>query len=368
MRQLICKQDFSQWLNEFHHPQLIEGWADQPNILCQTNVVSELNGHHISVNLPFASNSIESRLQEWIRQQIEQNQIPCSVNVTITTDVKALQSPIAKYTKGVKNIIAVTSAKGGVGKSTISVNLALAMTRSGAKVGLLDADIYGPSVPIMLDQQDARPLIKENKWMQPIQAYGLYTHSIGYLVDKEHAAVWRGPMASKALGQLLNETQWPDLDYLVVDMPPGTGDIQLTLSQQFPVTTTVIVTTPQDLALADARKGVKMFEQVNVPVLGVIENMSYHICSQCGHHESIFGQGGATQMAKDYGLSLLAQIPLHISMREDIDVGKPTVVGRPNSEQAKFYLDLADNVCSRMYWQGKQKPDAIPLTMVESST
>lgn len=358
MRQLISKQDFSQWLNEFQHSQLVEDWATQPHVL------SEPDGSNIIITLPFASNSVEVQLQDWIKQQLEKSEIP-AVNVTIKTDVKALESHISKYTKGVKNIIAVTSAKGGVGKSTTSVNLALAIARSGAKVGLLDADIYGPSVPMMLDQQDASPLVKDNKWMQPINAYGLFTHSIGYLVDKEQAAIWRGPMASKALGQLLEETEWPDLDYLVIDMPPGTGDIQLTLSQRFPVTAAVIVTTPQDLALADARKGATMFEQVNVPVLGVVENMSYHICSQCGHHEHIFGHGGAAKMASDYGLSLLAQIPLHIAMREDIDSGKPTVVARPNSEHAKYYLDLADSVCSRMYWQGKEKPDAIPLTMVD---
>ncbi|MCL9782625.1 iron-sulfur cluster carrier protein ApbC [Vibrio sp. S4M6] len=358
MRQLNSKQDFYQWLNEFQSKQLATGWAEKPGVL------TVKDGNEVAIVLPFCSNSVEKELNEWISQQIEQK-IVADINVNISTQVKSLQSHVTQYVKGVKNIIAVTSAKGGVGKSTTSVNLALAMANSGAKVGLLDADIYGPSVPMMLNQEDARPLVRDNKWMQPISAYGLYTHSIGYVVDKEQAAVWRGPMASKALSQLLEETEWPDLDYLVIDMPPGTGDIQLTLSQKIPVTAAVIVTTPQDLALADARKGANMFEQVNVPVVGMVENMSYHICSQCGHHEAIFGQGGAEKMAKDYGLSLLAQIPLHIAMREDIDQGKPTVVARPGSEHAQYYLDLADTVCSRMYWQGKVRPDSIAFTAVE---
>jgi ATP-binding protein involved in chromosome partitioning len=201
--------------------------------------------------------------------------------------------------------------------------------------------------------------------MQPIAAHGIYTHSIGYLVSKDEAAIWRGPMAAKALAQLLNETEWPELDYLVIDMPPGTGDIQLTLAQQVPVTGAVIVTTPQDLALADARKGAAMFNKVEVPVVGLVENMSYHICSNCGEKEHIFGAGGAEKMSGEYGLDLLAQIPLHIEMREDIDRGVPTVAARPDSEHAQLYLALAEAVSSRLYWHGKAKPDSILFTMVE---
>ncbi len=218
---------------------------------------------------------------------------------------------------------------------------------------------------MMLGQLDARPQVQNNKWMMPIEAHGIFTHSIGYLVSKDDAAIWRGPMAAKALGQLVNETVWPELDYLVIDMPPGTGDIQLTLSQQIPVTGAVVVTTPQDLALADARKGVAMFDKVNVPVAGLVENMSYHICSHCGEKEHIFGAGGAEKMSQEYGLDLLAQIPLHISMREDIDNGKPTVVSRPDSEHAQQYMQLAQSVCARLYWKGKEKPDSIMFTMVE---
>jgi ATP-binding protein involved in chromosome partitioning len=266
---------------------------------------------------------------------------------------------------GVKNIIAVTSAKGGVGKSTTAVNLALAVSASGARVGLLDADIYGPSVPLMLGTIKEKPKVRDNKWMQPIHVQGIYTQSIGYLVSQDEAAIWRGPMASKALTQLLNETEWPDLDYLFVDMPPGTGDIQLSLAQQVPVTGAVIVTTPQDLALADARKGAAMFEKVEVPVIGVIENMSYHVCSHCGERENIFGVGGAIQISQELGLDLLAQLPLHIHIREDIDSGLPSVVGRPNSEHARNYFELAQKMSAKLYWCGKEKPESISFKMVE---
>ena len=357
MRQFTSKQDFCDWLNQFKHPCLTEEWASQPNI-----IAVETEG--FSIALPFAANSLVDDLSGWIANQQESSQVP-SFKFSIQIAPKALETHVAAEVKGVKNIIAVTSAKGGVGKSTTSVNLALAMAQSGAKVGLLDADIYGPSVPMMMGQMNASPQVRDNKWMQPISAHGIYTHSIGYLVSKDEAAIWRGPMAAKALAQLLNETEWPDLDYLVIDMPPGTGDIQLSLAQQVPVTGAVIVTTPQDLALADARKGAAMFEKVHVPVIGLVENMSYHICSHCGEKEHIFGAGGAEQMSQEYGLDLLAQIPLHISVREDIDNGKPTVAARPDSEHAKQYMALAQSTCARMYWKGKEKPESILFTMVE---
>ncbi|GAL04886.1 scaffold protein for [4Fe-4S] cluster assembly ApbC MRP-like [Photobacterium aphoticum] len=255
----------------------------------------------------------------------------------------------------------VSSAKGGVGKSTTSVNLALGLQAQGAKVGLLDADIYGPSVPMMLGTVDEKPVSADGKMMMPIESCGLYTNSVGYLVPADSATIWRGPMASKALSQIITETWWPDLDYLVIDMPPGTGDIQLTLAQQIPVTGAVVVTTPQDLALADAIKGVSMFHKVDVPVLGVVENMSYHICSQCGHHEPIFGTGGAARMAEEYAVPLLAQLPLHIKIREDIDNGKPTVAASPDSEQAQAYIQLAGAVASRLYWQGTPVTEQITI-------
>ncbi len=357
MHQFTSKQDFCHWFNQFQHPRLVESWADVHGVV-KISAQGEIN-----IRLPFASNELQDALHDWIKSQQISAIVP-EFPFNIAQSVKALETHVSNSVKGVKNIIAVSSAKGGVGKSTTAVNLALAIAHSGAKVGLLDADIYGPSVPMMLGQEDARPEVRDAKWMEPIFAHGIYTHSIGYLVDKSEAAIWRGPMASKALSQLLTETDWPELDYLVIDMPPGTGDIQLTLSQQIPVTGTVLVTTPQDLALADARKGAAMFNKVQVPVVGVVENMSYHICSQCGATEHIFGMGGAEKMCQEFGLALLGQIPLHIAMREDIDAGIPTVARRPESEHAGYYKQLADRVCSAMFWQGKAKPDTIDFTMV----
>ncbi len=357
MRQFSSKQDFCDWLNQFQHPSLIEEWASQPNVV-------SVEAQSFNITIPFAAFSLKEALFQWIKAEKISGHVP-DFNCEIAIQPKALETHVAAEVRGVKNIIAVTSAKGGVGKSTTSVNLALAIAKCGAKVGLLDADIYGPSVPMMLGQLNTRPEVRDNKWMQPVQAHGIYTNSIGYLVDQADATIWRGPMASKALAQILNETEWPDLDYLVIDMPPGTGDIQLTLSQQIPVTGALIVTTPQDLALADARKGAAMFQKVEVPVVGMIENMSYHICSHCGEKEHIFGTGGAETLANEFGLSLLAQIPLHITMREDIDAGTPTVAARPDSEHTAAYVALAERVCASMYWQGKAKPESIMFTMVE---
>ncbi|OIQ25887.1 iron-sulfur cluster carrier protein ApbC [uncultured Vibrio sp.] len=361
MRQFDSKQDFCQWLNEFKHPNLVEGWADHAGVL----TISATGVFQISI--PFAANELIEELNAWVLKA-QKMQAVAAFQFSISVSIKTLQTQVSQPIKGVKNVIAVTSAKGGVGKSTTSVNLALAIAKSGAKVGLLDADIYGPSVPMMMGTEDAQPEVRDNKWMQPIKAHGIYTHSIGYLVDKSEAAIWRGPMASKALAQLVNETEWPELDYLVIDMPPGTGDIQLTLSQQIPVTGAVIVTTPQDLALADARKGAAMFNKVNVPVVGLVENMSYHICSNCGEKEHIFGSGGAQSMSVEYGLSLLGQVPLHINLREDIDSGEPTVAKSTKddsrNEHTQRYLALAERVCSCLYWQGNPKPDAISFHMV----
>lgn len=347
----LSKDVLLQRLSQFEHEALIEGWADTPNVLEYSD-----QGEAI-ITLPFYYQDLATELQAWCELQAKQDEgFPV---VRVTTAVRTLQSAHGQAVKGVKNIIAVSSAKGGVGKSTTAVNLALALHHLGAKVGLLDADIYGPSVPLMLGTQGNKPGVKDNKWMIPVLAHGLYSHSIGYLIDEQDAAIWRGPMASKALAQILNETLWPELDYLIIDMPPGTGDIQLTLSQQVPVTSALLVTTPQDLALADARKGAAMFEQVEVPVLGIIENMSYHICSQCGHQEAIFGEGGAQKMAQEAHLSLLAQIPLHIDLRSDIDNGCPTVAARPDSEHAQKYRELASNVAAKLFWQGTPQPDSI---------
>lgn len=240
----------------------------------------------------------------------------------------------------VKNIIAVASGKGGVGKSTTSVNLALALAAEGANVGLLDADIYGPSQPQMLGIS-GRPESKDGKSMEPMLAHGIQAMSIGFLVDNDTPMVWRGPMVTGALEQLLRDTKWSNLDYLVIDLPPGTGDIQLTLAQKIPVTGAVIVTTPQDIALLDARKGLKMFEKVGIPILGIVENMSTHICSHCGHEEPIFGAGGGALMSQDYNVDLLGSLPLDMAIRMQADSGKPTVISEPNSKIADIYKAIA---------------------------
>ena len=254
-----------------------------------------------------------------------------------------------KLIPGIKNIIAVASGKGGVGKSTTAVNLALALAAEGAKVGILDADIYGPSQPMMLGIKDDRPEPSaDGKKLEPLNAHGLQAMSIGFLIDPDTPMVWRGPMVTQALEQLLNQTKWKDIDYLVVDLPPGTGDIQLTLAQRVPVTGAVIVTTPQDIALIDARKGLKMFEKVGVPILGVVENMSLHICSQCGHEEPIFGTGGGQKMCNDYGVEFLGGLPLDIRIREETDAGKPTVVAEPESRIAEIYRAIARRVAVKV--------------------
>jgi ATP-binding protein involved in chromosome partitioning len=243
----------------------------------------------------------------------------------------------------VRNIIAVASGKGGVGKSTTAVNLALALQRQGARVGLLDADIYGPSVPIMLGLS-GRPKSNDGKTMEPLVGHGLQANSIGFLIDADAPAIWRGPMVTQAVEQLLRQTNWDRLDYLIVDMPPGTGDIALTMAQKVPLTGAVIVTTPQDLALADARKALRMFQKVNVPVLGVVENMSVHVCSNCGHAEPIFGEHGGRDMAAEFNLPWLGALPLRMDIREQTDSGSPTVAADPDGTVAAVYLDVARKV------------------------
>ncbi len=262
-----------------------------------------------------------------------------TVNVTQKITSHAVQRGV-KLIPGVKNIIAVASGKGGVGKSTTAVNLALALAAEGAKVGVLDADIYGPSQPTMLGIA-GRPESKDGKTLEPLEAYGLQAMSIGFLIDVDTPMVWRGPMVTQALEQLLKDTNWRDLDYLIVDMPPGTGDIQLTLSQKVPVTGAVIVTTPQDIALLDARKGLKMFEKVGVPIVGIVENMSIHVCSKCGHAEHIFGEGGGEKMCADYDVPFLGGLPLDIRIREQADSGRPTVVADPDGKIAEIYREIA---------------------------
>ena len=242
----------------------------------------------------------------------------------------------------IKHIIAIASGKGGVGKSTTAVNLALALKAQGASVGLLDADIYGPSQQLMLGiAPGLRPEQQDGQYLLPVEAHGLKTMSMGYLVDERTPMVWRGPMAGGALAQMLEQTLWGELDFLVIDMPPGTGDIQLTLSQKAKVAGAVIVTTPQDIALLDAQKGIEMFRKVDVPVLGIVENMSVHICSECGHAEHIFGEQGGSRIATEYAVPLLASLPLSMSIREQVDAGRPTVVAEPDSAASQMYLKAA---------------------------
>jgi len=266
----------------------------------------------------------------------------------------------------VKNVIAVASGKGGVGKSTTSVNLALALAAEGATVGLLDADIYGPSQPQMLGLS-GRPDSADGKSIEPMEAYGIQAMSIGFLVDTDTPMVWRGPMVTGALEQLLRDTKWRDLDYLVIDLPPGTGDIQLTLAQKIPVTGAIIVTTPQDIALLDARKGLKMFEKVGIPILGIVENMSTHICSNCGHEEHIFGAGGGETMCKDYNVDLLGSLPLDIKIREQSDNGKPTVVAEPDSAIAATYKSIARKSAIKIANAGLDHSSKFPNIVIQNT-
>ena len=289
-----------------------------------------------------------------------------NANVTYKIVAHAVQGTL-KPLKGVKNIVAVASGKGGVGKSTTAANLALALAQEGAKVGLLDADIYGPSIPLMMGLVGQQPESDDGKTMHPLMAHGVQTMSIGFMIDVDSPMVWRGPMVTQALEQLLNQTNWNDLDYLVVDMPPGTGDTQLTLAQKVPVTGAVIVTTPQDIALIDARKGFKMFEKVGIPILGLVENMSIHICSKCGHEEHIFGHGGAERMSQDYGAELLGALPLELEIRELTDAGKPTVVGAPDSRAADIYRAIARRLAVKVAERAKDMSAKFPNIVVQNT-
>lgn len=349
-------------LAQFNHPTLSKNLTELGAI---QQVVRLDNQLYVDLLMPFAWNSGFECLQREMSPPLCQLTGAEKVNWRLTYQIATLRrSGKQQGCTGVKNIIAISSGKGGVGKSSTATNLALALAAEGGKVGILDADIYGPSIPAMLGCQHARPTSPDGKHMAPIMAHGLATNSIGYLMSDDNATIWRGPMASKALLQLLNETLWPDLDYLIVDLPPGTGDIQLTLAQNIPVTAAIVITTPQDIALYDARKGIIMFEKVQVPVAGVIENMSMHICQRCGHQEAIFGQDGAKKLAEDFTLPLLAQIPLNISVRQDLDAGRPTVVNAPNSELSGTYKRVAAGLAAQLYWQCQVIPDDISIRMI----
>ncbi|TQV61641.1 MAG: iron-sulfur cluster carrier protein ApbC [Halothiobacillaceae bacterium] len=328
----------------------------------------EIRGGAVSVHLRLGYPA--AGVREAIRQQAEaalravEGVQVAQVTLDWVIEPHAVQKTLKRMPQ-VRNIIAVASGKGGVGKSTTAVNLALALQAEGAKVGILDADIYGPSVPRMLGAEGGQPTSTDGRSLEPRMAHGLQSMSIGFLVGEDNPMIWRGPMVTSALQQLLNDTNWHDLDYLIIDMPPGTGDIQLTLAQKVPVAGAVIVTTPQDIALLDAKKGLKMFERVDVPVLGIIENMSLHVCSNCGHVEPIFGEGGGARMAEEYGVELLGQLPLTMTIREQADSGNPTVAADANSPTAMIYRDIARKLAAKLARRAKDYSTRFPTIVVK---
>ena len=327
-----------------------------------------LEGNDVSVDVELgypAASQIDGIRRAVIEALKSAGAANVSANVTMKIVAHTVQRGL-KVMPNVKNIIAVASGKGGVGKSTVAANLALALSAEGARVGVLDADIYGPSQPTMLGIS-GKPESTDGRTLEPMENHGLQMSSIGLLIDPDQPMVWRGPMVTQALQQLLSQTNWKDLDYLVVDMPPGTGDIQLTLAQQVPVTGAVIVTTPQDIALMDAKKGLKMFEKVGIPILGIVENMAVHVCSNCGHAEHIFGAEGGRKMAQEYGVDYLGSLPLDIRIREQADAGRPTVVADPAGTVTATYKDIARKVAIRIAEKAKDMTLKMPTIKVSST-
>jgi len=322
----------------------------------------------LQVDLGFPAAGVANEVREIIVAHLADHFGGISPDISVTSKIAAhgVQRNL-KPLPEVRNIIAVASGKGGVGKSTTAVNLALALGADGAKVAILDADIYGPSIPLMMGVAGEQPTTEDGKSLDPLVAHGVQVMSIGFLIDADQPMVWRGPMVTQALNQMLQQTRWSDVDYLVVDMPPGTGDIQLTLSQQVPVSGAVIVTTPQDIALLDARKGLQMFRKVSVPVLGVIENMSTHICSRCGHEEPLFGSGGGERMAGEYDVDLLGQLPLELKIREQTDRGQPSVIAEPDGAVARAYRDTAVRMAAALAMQGRDYSSKFPNIVVENT-
>jgi ATP-binding protein involved in chromosome partitioning len=333
---------------------------------CVKSIAIDGNSAKIEVVLGFPASGYHEQLAHALKELVESIDGIGSANVSVSSKIAAHAAQKGvKHIDNIKNIIAIASGKGGVGKSTTAVNLALALSAEGASVGILDADIYGPSQPRMLGVH-GKPESKDGKSLEPMVSYHLQAMSIGFLVDEETPMIWRGPMVTQALQQLLNDTNWKDLDYLVVDLPPGTGDIQLTLAQQVPVSGAVIVTTPQDIALLDARKGLKMFEKVEVPVLGIVENMSIHICSECGHEEHIFGEGGGERMSEENNVDFLGGLPLDKRIREETDSGKPTVVAEPDSRISQIYREIARRTAAKLSLKTKDYAARFPQIVIQN--
>jgi len=353
--------------------EALKGYIE-PNMekdLVSTKAVKniEIDGDKVKVTvlLGFPIKSVQDAISNAVKEAVEavDGVASCEVDMGWKVEAHSVQKSL-KPIDNIKNIIAVASGKGGVGKSTTAVNLALALSAEGASVGVLDADIYGPSQPRMLGIS-GQPDSKDGKTLEPMNSYHLQAMSIGFLIDEETPMIWRGPMVTQALEQLLNDTNWAELDYLVIDLPPGTGDTQLTLAQKVPVSGAVIVTTPQDIALLDARKGFKMFEKVEVPVLGIVENMSTHICSKCGHEEHIFGEGGGGRMADQYDVDFLGALPLEMVIRSDTDEGKPTVVADPDSRVSQIYREIARKAAAKLAIQAKSYAAKFPNIVIQNN-
>ena len=360
----VSRQQIEQALQQYQDPYL---GNDLVSAACIKSIQTNAGQVSIDIVLGFPAAGYYETLKAALEPLVATIDGVTVVSINIHSEIitHAVQRGV-KPLQNIRNIIAVASGKGGVGKSTTSVNLALALAAEGASVGLLDADIYGPSQQRMLGSSE-RPKSQDGRSMEPVMAHGIQSMSIGYLIDEDTPMIWRGPMVTQALEQLLRDTRWKSMDYLIVDLPPGTGDTQLTLSQKIPVSGAVIVTTPQDIALLDARKALKMFEKVSVPVLGVVENMSTHICSQCGHEEHIFGEGGGKRMAEEYGIELLGSLPLDIAIRTGADSGKPTVVSAADSPAAHSYRDIARKVAAQLSIQARDYSARFPEIVIENN-
>lgn len=362
----ISEQALQAAVREYRDPYLAKDLYDLGAV--KSLVADEAGKVTLMVELPYPSKGIAGALKQLVTNALENVDGVATADVHVGQKVHSykVQKDLPSV-PGVKNIIAVASGKGGVGKSTTAVNLALALQAEGARVGILDADIYGPSIGMMLGvPEDKRPDVHEEKYFLPMEAHGIQAMSMAFVTTDKTPMIWRGPMVSGAVMQLLQQTLWGELDYLIVDMPPGTGDIQLTLAQKVPVTGAIIVTTPQDIALLDGKRGIEMFRKVEIPVLGIVENMSVHICSNCGHEEHLFGHGGGERIADEYETTLLGQLPLHITIREQTDSGQPTVVAEPDSEVARRYRDIARRVGAELSTRERNLSGSISSVSVKS--